>query len=138
MPLFFFNHTSTNYVNVDDTGTEFPSLEAAYLDTCNAILEIAFEKLRTRDDPAHDAFEILGERGNVLLTIPFSEVLRPGEPNKRPIPLDSPAASSLRLMERHQVLKAALREEFKRTELEFRAVKANMARLDACSADWPK
>ena len=36
MPKFFFNYTARQDVSVDDTGTEFPSLEAAYLDTCTA------------------------------------------------------------------------------------------------------
>src|SRR5215813_14487162 len=78
MPRFFFNYASQGTTCVDDIGTEFSSLEAAYLDTCAAALAIAFEKLRARQDPTTDAFEIIDDKKNVLMKVPFSEVLRPG------------------------------------------------------------
>src|SRR5215468_1013330 len=77
MPRFFFNLSSQGNVSIDETGTDFSSLEAAYLETCGAILEMAIEKLREREDPGKDMFEITDERGNVLMQVPFSEVLRP-------------------------------------------------------------
>src|SRR6266702_4364752 len=107
MPLFFFNHTSHDDVSVDESGTEFPSLEAAYLDTCKAILDISFEKLRERLDPNEDSFEIVSERGDLLVTIPFSEVLRPRQPTDcSGSPTEQLTATSARLTERHRVLKA--------------------------------
>jgi hypothetical protein len=84
MPRFFFNLSSQGKVSMDETGTEFSSLEAAYLDTCDAILEIAVEKLRARENPATDAFEIADEQGNVLMQVPFSEVLWPAAATDRP------------------------------------------------------
>lgn len=77
MPHFFFNYISGGTTAVDDTGTEFSSLEAAYLDTCETALAIAFEKLRERVDPADDAFEITDHKQTVLMRVPFSEVLQP-------------------------------------------------------------
>ena len=39
MPLFFFDFTSHGAIEKDDIGTEFPSLEEAYLDACRSALE---------------------------------------------------------------------------------------------------
>jgi hypothetical protein len=47
------------------------------LDACQAALAIAFEKLQTRQDPLNDAFEIIDDQQNVLMEVPFSEVLWP-------------------------------------------------------------
>jgi hypothetical protein len=70
MPRFFFNLRSSG---VDEIGTEFSSLEAAYLDVCDAILQIAFEKLRSRQDPSKDMFEIADGQREVLMQVPFLE-----------------------------------------------------------------
>ncbi len=139
MPRFFFNHTSHETVSVDDSGTEFPSLEAAYLDTCDAILDMAFEKLRARQDPTDDTFEIISEHGDVLVCIPFSEVLRPHQFDDRSTIQTTPLlAISARLIERHQELKADLKEEFARTISAFQVIRTNLARLEAAgSALWP-
>jgi hypothetical protein len=138
MPRFFFNHTSHDTVSVDDIGAEFETLEAAYLNTCDAILDIAFEKLRERQDPTEDAFEIVGEYGDMLVCIPFSEVLRPRRRDDRPIVRTNPLlARSDQLRARHQELKADLKNEFSRTTSELQAVHANMARLGtACFDPW--
>jgi hypothetical protein len=131
MPRFFFNHTSHNIVSVDDSGTEFPSLEAAYLDTCDAILDLAFEKLRARQDPMQDAFEIISEDGDRLVYVPFSEILRPhqaGPPTSRP---SLTLAASARLIAHHKVLKSELSAEFAKTASACKAIEANLARLAA-------
>jgi hypothetical protein len=140
MPKFFFNHISRDDVSVDEGGSDFPSLEAAYLDTCNAILDISFEKLRERLDPTEDIFEIVSERGDLLLTIPFSEVLRPRQPTDLPgSRTEKLAATSARLTARHRALKAEFNEEFARTEATFRTIRSNLVRLDvACSDHWPR
>ena len=140
MPLFYFNHSSVHGFSVDDVGTEFQSLEAAYLDACAAILEIAFEKLRARQDPAEDFFEIANQQGDVLLIVPFREVLQP-RGSKRPpaYSVGSPMATSLFLMKKSRILEAIVREEVAKAKSEIRAMKTNMARLDAaCSFEWCK
>src|SRR5215475_13846133 len=89
MPRFFFNLSSQGNFSPDETGTEFSSLEAAYFDTCDAILDMAIEKLRARQNPAEDVFEIGDEQGNVLMEVPFSEVLSPGAATNRSRSLES-------------------------------------------------
>jgi hypothetical protein len=140
MPRFFFNHTSHDDVSVDESGTVFPSLEDAYLDTCRAILDIAFEKLRERIDPAEDVFEIISERGDLLATIPFSEMLRPYHVKGSTDSLTGQLmATSARLLERNRTLKAQFDAEFARTEATFKTIRSNLKRLDAaCSTYWPR
>ncbi len=83
MPRFFFHFTSQNDVSRDEVGTVFPSLEAAYLDSCQSALEMSIDKLRAREDPINDSVEIADESGRRLMNIPFAEVLRPSQ-KKRP------------------------------------------------------
>jgi hypothetical protein len=136
MPRFFFNHTSHDVVSVDDTGTEFPSLEVAYLDTCDAILDMAFEKLRTRQDPTQDTFEIIGEHGDRLLCIPFSEVLRPRQVDAPKTGSNSTLAASTRLVARNKILKSELKAECARTASACRAIEVNLARLKALESPF--
>ena len=130
MPRFFFNHVSKGATCVDDTGTEFPSLEAAYLDACEAILGIAFEKLRARQDPATDAFEIVDDKRNVLMKVPFSEVLRPAAATSMSTVREQ---STLALENcRHQAarserLNGEIRAEFARAREMFDAIRANLS-----------
>ena len=81
MPLFFFNHSSAGSVCVDDLGTEFPSLEAAYLDTCDAVLDMAFEKLRTQQDPEDDSFDIIDVEGSASPAAGSETADRPSGPS---------------------------------------------------------
>jgi hypothetical protein len=83
MPLFFFDFTSHGAIEKDDLGTEFPSLEEAYLDACRSVLEISFEGLRNRRDPHLDSVEILDAGRRSLMEVPFSDVLlpKPSQPN---------------------------------------------------------
>jgi hypothetical protein len=130
MPHFFFNYTSHGATCVDDTGTEFSSLEAAYLDTCETALAIAFEKLRVREDPATDSFEIIDDNQNMLMQVPFSEVLRPAAATnistvrqKTIVALEN----CRRQVVRNERLKDELRAEFARTRGLFAAIRANLS-----------
>ena len=139
MARFFFNHCSAGNVSVDEIGTEYPSIEAAYLDTYDAMLEIAFEKLRTRHDPAQDAFEIMDGQGHLLMHVPFSEVLRPHHATKAPTGSlgRQIIATCDRQMKRSQTLKAELREEFNKTQSSLQLVRANLARLRPVTEEEP-
>jgi hypothetical protein len=131
MPHFFFNYTSQGATCVDLVGAEFFSLEAAYLDTCKAALAIAFEKLGARQDPTNDMFEIMDDQQNVLMEVPFSEVLRPAAAttniatNGQQIIL---ALQNCRCqVERSKRLKDEIRAEFARARGMFHAIRANLS-----------
>ena len=129
MPRFFFNYTSGGATYTDDVGTEFPSLEAAYLDAYESVLEIAFEKLRMRQDPATDAFEITDHSHDVLIQVPFSEVLRPAADAR-----SSPTRRQTRMilenccreMARGAKLKDELSSELSKTREIFAAIRAKL------------
>jgi hypothetical protein len=129
MPHFFFNYTSGGATSVDDVGTEFSSLEAAYLDVCKTTLAIAFEKLRARQDPATDSFDIIDDEKNVLMHVPFSEVLRPAAAtNLSTINQQTVLAleNCRRQAARSESLKNEIRAEFARTREMFDAIRANL------------
>lgn len=129
MPHFFFNHTSGGATFVDEVGTDFPSLEAAYLDTCQAALAIAFEKLRTRQDPTTNSFEIIDDEQNLLMQLPFSEVLRPAAATSSWMAMQRTALAlenCRRQAARSESLRDEIRAEFTRTRGLFAAIRANL------------
>jgi hypothetical protein len=131
MPVFFFNHSSEGKVCVDDIGTEFPSLEAAYLDTCDAVLDIAFEKLRTQRNPEDDSIDIMDVEGHTLMHVPFSEVLRPRRATKLPLLSRNHQAIAACHQEvvRSQALRAELLAELAKTQSALELTRNNLARM---------
>ena len=130
MPHFFFNYTSGGATSVDDVGAEFSSLEAAYLDTCKTALVIAFEKLGARQDPTTDSFEITDDAQNLLMQVPFSEVLRPAAAtNISTVRLQTALAleNCRRQATRNETLKGELRAELARTKEMFAAIRTNLS-----------
>ena len=131
MPRFFFDFSSGGTVVADDVGTEFPSLEDAYLDACQSALEISFEKLRSRSDPNLDSVEILDARRQSLMQVPFSDVLRP-KPAGSPARQDQCTeivSSYQQQLTRGKRLKAEIREELRKMQTTFGAIRANLERL---------
>ena len=134
MPHFFFNYTSGGATSVDDVGTDFPSVEAAYLDACKGALDIAFEKLRARQDPTTDSFEITDEAQNQLMQVPFSEVLRPVAATNSWIVRQKTALAlenCRRQTARNERLKNEIRAELARTKEMFAAIRTNLSAFHA-------
>jgi|SRR4051812_27181041 hypothetical protein len=137
MPRFFFHFISQNQVTTDDVGLIFPSLEAAYLDSCDAALEISIERLRARDDPTNDGIEIADEDGRTLMHIPFTEVLRPGKKSNIQAKYTTSQAiqACRRQMLRSDTLRSELQAEFEKTRSAFQSIQAKLAILKA--GRWP-
>jgi hypothetical protein len=138
MPRFFFHFISQDQVITDDVGLVFPSLEAAYLDSCNAALEISMERLRARDDPIDDGIEIADEDGRTLMHIPFSEVLRPRQKIRHQANCHTTSRAiqaCRRQMLRGDTLRSELRAEFEKTRSTFQSIQAKLAILKA--GRWP-
>jgi hypothetical protein len=136
MPLFFFNFTSDGIVSVDDLGTEFPSLEAAYLDTCQAVRDISVERLRCRKDPIGASFEILDDQHRVLMDVPFSELLRP-HPSKMVLAnsqRNRTIDSSRRQIARSEALRTAIRAELDEAATTILSIRTNLSRLKTVRA----
>jgi hypothetical protein len=133
MPRFFFNLSSPDGFSIDEIGTEFSGLEAAYLGTCDTILEIAVEMLRAHENPAKSAFEIADEHGNVLMDVPFSEVLWPGAVTNKPRRLETIRIfeSCRRYAARSLTLRSEIRAEFEQARSTFSDIRASLARIAA-------
>ena len=58
-----------------DDGIEFSSVEAAYLDAYHAGIDMWAEARRQGRDPGFDRFIIKDAQGQVVLELPFVEVL---------------------------------------------------------------
>ncbi|MDB5609595.1 MAG: hypothetical protein JWP25_6495 [Bradyrhizobium sp.] len=137
MPIFFFDLTSAGTLTVDEVGTEFASLEDAYLDTCRAALDMSFEKLGTRDDPYRDSFDILDASRRPLMHVPFSDVLQPKPSARQTVERrwNETFASCRREMARGRLLRAEVGSELRKVQMTSLVILANLNRLKAASGD---
>jgi hypothetical protein len=78
MPRFYFHLRTPSGLNQDDAGTEFASLEAAYLDAFDAIGTMTVDLVRQKANPWQYGFEITNGAGTTLLDLPFAEYLDRG------------------------------------------------------------
>ena len=65
--------------NPDLDGLEFDNLEAAYIDAYHSAIDMWAEARHRGRDLSNECFVIKGATGNVLLELPFSEVLGNGK-----------------------------------------------------------
>ena len=82
MNRFFFNFREGRNHSHDEEGSDFETLEEAYLDIYATIQEMWGELLAQHRDPRTCAFEITDPGGVLLIDVPFVEVLDacgPGE-----------------------------------------------------------
>lgn len=75
MPRFFFDFRQGHQRTPDVLGTEFLSVEEAYLGVFKAGQEMWSELFKQRQDPRRCSFEVRSEGGDVLFTFPLQEVL---------------------------------------------------------------
>ena len=75
MPRFFFHFRQGGELIRDPEGTEFASVEEAFLDAARAAQDMWSELLRERRDPRRCAFEVRDADGHLLFLFPFQEVL---------------------------------------------------------------
>jgi len=91
MRRYHFNLVASNGESIaDDEGAEYQDLENAYLAAFECALELWGPLLRSREDPRERAFQITDEKGEVLMILPFNEILEVC----RPVKQKQPSASS--------------------------------------------
>jgi hypothetical protein len=73
---FYFHLKSPDALERDDEGVECEDIEQAYLRVCEAIPDVAAEILRNRKDPMRFSFLIANQHGQLLMTVPFTELVR--------------------------------------------------------------
>jgi hypothetical protein len=110
MPRFYFHLRGPAGRDDDDIGLDLAGMEAAYLEAYRAIPALSAELAYEKTCPTRYTFEITDAGGNLLMEVPFSEVLDRG---RRPIPPTS--ASTFRKaaaeMERTADLIGSINEE---------------------------
>ena len=77
MPLYYFHFAVGRKRYPDELGVQFDSVEAAYLDAFRAAEEMWIELIKKGEDPTTGSFEICDTNGDLLLILPFKEVLKP-------------------------------------------------------------
>jgi Domain of unknown function (DUF6894) len=127
MPRYFFHLSEPGAYSPDDLGVEFSGIEDAYLGAYQAALDMSIEMLRDRIDPARHSFEIADQAGEVLLELPFSEVMRPTGKLPRP---GSIQASIQRQHERTLHAASDLKAALTRSRGLLQNTKSLLARLD--------
>jgi len=76
MPRFFFHlRGGPNGLSPDDCGVSLPDVDAAYLEAFQTAKEMAEEWLRKGRNPRLYAFEVVNAAGELVLELPFFEVL---------------------------------------------------------------
>jgi hypothetical protein len=125
VPIFFFHLIYPGNYCADEVGGEFPDVEAAYLDAWQAALEMSFDMLRERRDPNQHHFEIVDEKGQFLLEILFSEVMRP---TVRPTNNLEVRTVLRQRLQRSRELRADIKNEFDKTRLVLKSAHATLDR----------
>ncbi len=74
MPLFFFDVRTPRGIEPDELGSEFGSVELAYLEACKAIPGMLVDFQREGDHARDLAFEVRDEIGRQIWQIPFNEI----------------------------------------------------------------
>ena len=85
MPHFYFHLRTPAGWERDDTGLDFVGLEAAYLEACLTIPDMGADLVKRRRNPLPYTFEIADEAGQLLMEVPFSEMLDNGHKPRRPV-----------------------------------------------------
>ncbi len=83
MPKFYFDFRDNGHLTIDDVGLQFAGFEQAYLEAFRASQEIWYDHLKQGKDPTLCAFEICDASHNLLLVLPFVEILSDGGANPK-------------------------------------------------------
>lgn len=131
MPIFHLNLRDNGTLWPDQDGAEFASLDEAYLEAFAGAQEMWTPRLRDRKSPLSCAFEITDAAGNILLTLPFSEVLDccRGIPFTKRMP--GADGTALRVVDRSRSLRSELSDQLKAIERTICATRGLLARAPA-------
>jgi hypothetical protein len=75
MARYFFNFRQGSTLSQDEEGSDFASVEDAYLSAVQAARDMWRELLIKREDPLECSFEVVDADGKEIFALPFSEVL---------------------------------------------------------------
>jgi hypothetical protein len=113
MPRFYFHLRSEKGVSLDTDGIEFADIHVAYLDAFRAATDLWRELLLAREDPSTYRFEIADAADEILVVLPFVEVLEATRPPKRPLRWPQSFANTQATLERNSHLTDAIASEIR-------------------------
>ena len=122
---YYFHLRIGGTISPDEIGVDLPDVETAYLEAFKASEEMWSDLLAEGLDPLMRSFEISDERGQVLLTLPFSEVL---ERARKPAGLAKLRQSLQAELKKHRVLTASLQENVKAAREAIEAANSTLKR----------
>src|SRR5262249_22159457 len=125
---YYFHLQIGRSFSPDEIGLELPDLETAYLEAFKAAQEMWTELLVERSDPFLRSFEIADEHGQVLLTLPFREVLERAHKPTGTLPKLAQTLKSE--LEKRRMIAGSLQEQIKATR---KTVEATRKTLDETS-----
>lgn len=76
MARYFFHARLGDDLALDPEGEDFPDLQAAHEEALRCAREIVAEKLLAEEPIEGHCIEIVGEDGNLLLSVPLNWALR--------------------------------------------------------------
>ncbi|MBQ0820062.1 hypothetical protein HPT29_011265 [Microvirga terrae] len=120
MPRFYFHLTGgPEGVSPDESGVVLPDSEAAYLEAFHAARDMAQEWLREGRNPRRYAFEVRNDAGELVLELPFSEVLD-HQAGRRPAKLSRSVRTAKEQGERMMRLTADVTRQIKMAQENLR------------------
>lgn len=129
MKRFFFHLVWPDGREEDALGSEFDGLEAAYLDASRAVLDMTSELAMEGRNPLAHLFEVCDDNGQVLLELPFAEILRAPAPRGMAANLAERLRRANELYQRHRRLNAALQTSVNEAMSTVREIRSRLNEL---------
>jgi hypothetical protein len=139
MPRFYFHLRTDQGVSRDTDGIDFESINEAYLDAFRAATDLWRELLHARKDPRLHAFEITDASGEVLVVLPFTEVLDTASaPRKARHSTSRAFASAQETFRRNSALTDAIVSEIRAARNHLDQARVLLSSFEANGSKVPK
>ncbi|WP_114946761.1 DUF6894 family protein [Microvirga calopogonii] len=134
MPRFFFHlRGGLEGLSRHEIGVTVPDVEAAYLEAFQAATDMSQEWLKKGRNPRCYAFEIMNTAGELVLVLPFSEVLD-RQSGRKPVRLSRTIRTAKERGERMTRLTTEVAEQVKLAQENLRRSRELLSSLGKSSA----
>ena len=131
MQTYYFHLRRNDELSIDHDGSEFNSVEAAYLGAFKAAQEMWGDCAHRRIDPSNWQFEVTDKNRVRLFVLPFREILKSSESRTKPVA--APEVQMMKILtqqKRVQRVTAELLEQTQKSKEELLRTKDLLAHLD--------
>jgi len=124
MTRYYTHLQTTDGLERDEIGTEYPSLEMAYLDACKGLPKLMAELVEEGHDPASCILEIRDDTDLLLMEVPFLErVTR----RRKPVPQPSVPSETQELFNHLDLLTLSIRAQTEQLQANMMAAQEHLA-----------